>query len=393
VYETGGSSVFTHKVTLLAALALALLAPCQEPPRVPTIRVLVRATAEPVSVRCRGPVEILRSGRAPGAVLPELQASTVGLKDGRILFGGRPFDAPQLTIRMRDGSRPLELGARSYAGDVHFFVAGAELRVVNEIDMERYVQGVVGAEIGSGAPLEAMKVQAVCVRSFAIGRLGGFREEKGRPEFDVSDTTRDQVYVGVPPRDSTLLEACEATAGMYVMYRKRFVTTYFSSSCGGHTLGVGEWSGAAAIPPLSGVRCGFCDDAPNGSWEVRLTLPELAAKLSRRVGGKAVLGAVVVERTPSDRAGEVLVDHAGGRARMTGAEFAQAVGARSNHFTLARDGASVVVRGRGYGHGVGLCQVGALRLASKGKDFRDILNHYFPQHELVVHYGPHRGRR
>lgn len=368
---------------------MALLLAQGRPEKVPTIRVLIQGGVSAVTLKCKGPVELVKPGW-PRPVLSflKLPATPLVLKEGRFEFAGMNFDEKWLIFRARDG---LQVGGRTYPGEIHCVAGSREFQVVNEVDMEQYVRGVVPAEIGSGAPLEAMKVQAVVARSYAVARMGGFREEKSRPVYDVVDDTRDQVYGGIPAANTNLLRACEATAGMYVQYKGKTVCTYFSSSCGGHTLDVQEWGGTGAIPPLSGVPCGFCgENAPNGSWEARVTTSQVAQRLAPRIGARQVLRASVFERTKSNRVGTVLVEHAGGQLKVPGDEFARAAGARNTNFTLRQEGEILHLRGTGYGHGVGLCQVGALAMGAKGKSFREILAHYFPQHELAVLYGPLR---
>lgn len=375
-------------------MALALLAQAQGAPRgekIPTIRVLV-AEGNNFALESKGPIELVKPNwPRPLLAVASLPKTQLLLKDGKLHFGGLTLEEKWLTFRVKNPEQPLEVGSRAYPGEVHIVVEGKAFRVVNEVDMELYVRGVVPAEIGSGAPLEAMKVQAVAARSFAVARMGGFRDERSRPVYDVVDDTRDQVYVGVPPANTNLLRACEATFGMYVQYKGKTVCTYFSSSCGGHTLDVAEWSGASSLPPLSGVPCGFCgENAPNGKWEVRLTLEQLGKKLQARLGQKPLRRVSVLARTKSDRAATVLVEHLAGQVKVDGGEFTRAIGGRNTNFTVKQDGDRVLIRGTGFGHGVGLCQIGALGMAAKGKTFQEILNHYFPQHELAVLYGPLR---
>jgi stage II sporulation protein D len=373
---------------MLALSAWGQGAPARRP-KLPTIRVLV-TTAESATLESRGAVELVKPGwPRPLLSLPKLPSTVLAFKDGRFSFGGQLYDEKWLTLRALDPEGGVRLGERSYPGEIHFVPSGKGFQVVNEIDFEQYVLGVVPAEIGSGSPPEAMKVQAVAARSFAVGHMGGFREEKGRPVYDVVDDTRDQVYVGIPPPNTNLRRACEATSGMFVQYKGRFVTTYFSSSCGGHTMGVDEWSGAAAIPPLSGVPCGFCGEgAPNGQWDLRLPLADLTKKLKSRTSEQPVRGVSVLERTKSRRAATMLLDLGTRQLKLPAGEFASAIGARNTNFSVKVEGENVLVHGAGFGHGVGLCQVGTLTMAAKGRTFRQILDHYFPQHELAVLYGP-----
>jgi stage II sporulation protein D len=362
---------------------LVLLA--QTAPDVPTIRVLLRDGATSVTIECPGAID-LRRPKTPKPLIQfgKLTATKIELLGGKFRILDREFDEPWLTFETR--REPMKLGERSYRGQFHLVRENGTFKVVNEIDLETYLLGVVGAEIGPGAPFEAMKVQAVAARSYAAMSIDGFPNDgPNRPVWDVHDDTRSQVYVGVATKNSNIERAVRDTAALMIHYKGRIVRTYFSSSCGGHTMGVQEWTGGNEIPPLAGVPCGFCKGA--GAWKREFRLGDLAAKFKNRTSGKPVTGLSVKETSRSGRPAVLVLELAGSKAQLSAKDVDAALDLPTSSYTVRREGDTVVLEGAGYGHGVGLCQTGAIGMAQKGWKFDQILMHYFPKAQLAAGYG------
>lgn len=367
---------------------LLVLAQARAEESVPTIRILLQDGAKSVTVECRGALD-LKTPKAPKPLLQfgRVTPTSIGLAEGKFKFLDRTFEEPWLTFATKQ--EPLRIGERSYRGLVHLVREGAGFKVVNEVDLETYLLGVVGAEIGPGSPIESLKAQAIAARSYAAASIDGFPIVKeNRPLWDVHDDTRSQVYVGVPARSSNVEHAVRDTASVVVMYKGKIVRTYFSSSCGGHTRGLREWTGAAEIPPLSGVPCEFCKDA--APWTRRFTPEELGAKFKNRTGGKPVSKMTVKESTASGRPAVVLLEFGSAKAQLAAKEVGDALGLPTALYTISESGGAVILSGAGNGHGVGLCQVGAIRMGLKGAKCEEILAHYFPQSTLAPGYASAR---
>lgn len=331
----------------------------------PAVRVLLESSVHSLPLECPGPV------RVRGRRYAKLPRGNVTFRGGTFRLGA--LDLGPSPAVLTAVSEPFTIRKRRYAGTLRLIAKGSSFSVINEVDLETYVLGVVGAEIGGGSPIEAIKVQAVVSRSYAWTH----RNPSG--VFDLYDDTRSQVYVGVPAPDPRVERAVRETAGLVVTYQGRPVTTFFSSSCGGHTMGVAEWTGATEIPPLAGVECGYCAGMPNESWSARFTWKQLASKLG--LPGP-VTNARVVERTRSRRAAKVQV----GSRTLSARVFVRKLGLRNTNFRIHEEPGGIRIEGHGWGHGVGLCQYGAINLAKRGKTFRQILAHYFPQARLSPAY-------
>jgi stage II sporulation protein D len=269
-------------------------------------------------------------------------------------------------------------------GALHVLVGDA----VRTIPLEEYVAGCVVAELGApraepAAARRARQVQAILCRSYAVAS----RQRHASQGFDVCSSTHCQVYRPAPETESGRLarEAAEETKGQVLVFDGRAVRPLYHASCGGRTSAAQDvWPGDGQ-PWLVSVEDRGCAREP--AWVFRVE----TARLSRVLAGEERLKAATPLRSVA-----VANRDAGGRAAtvrlvgkttlvVRGDEFrtvvSRAFGARSLQstlFTVRRDGSRLTFEGRGAGHGVGLCQAGAVRLAAQGQSPAAILRHYFP---------------
>lgn len=295
-----------------------------------------------------------------------------------------------------------------------------EMLVINTLDLEDYVAGVVPYEIGAGAPFEALKAQAVVARTEALALAGRHDDEP----FDACSSTHCQVYRGAAAELSRpdVRRAVESTRGEALFYDgKPAPGAKYHACCGGVTENAGAlWR--FDVPYMVGVGCGvptpetaprgaaaICDEealraviaTPNpgdfcyGSngyrWKVEYTAGQLAAVLAPVIGRfehpeSRVIRVAVVERTPRGSALRVRVTTTEGEYEIAG-EYAirSALGGtvtiKSGVFVVDAEGdlpSIFVFSGAGYGHGVGMCQYGARGMARVGYNYRAILEHYYP---------------
>jgi stage II sporulation protein D len=246
----------------------------------------------------------------------------------------------------------------------------------------------------------------VAARSYTYSRLAEFLPRaaavaQARLPFDVRATVRDQVYGGVEAERPGGDRAILTTAGLVLRHAGAVVSAPYHSACGGSTAAPDELWGADASPylrPVSdrvpGTDRAYCDAAPRFRWTREWDGAELERVLGRYLRAGAAVGAVrgvdVLARTATGRAGSVAVRTSTGQHVLRGNAIRFALRGRggeilpSTYFsaTAEADGAGrvsrLVVRGGGNGHGVGMCQWGAVGRARAGQDFRDILRTYYP---------------
>jgi stage II sporulation protein D len=328
-----------------------------------------------------------RGGPAGSAMQPPQQVAGAGLRPPLLV---RPAGGGTLTVR-----------GQPYRGELHIQQApGGGLTVVNRLDMETYLRGVVPREIGRFDLdiYEAIKAQAVAARTYAYTYLGR-RSEQG---FDVYATVEDQVYGGASAENETVNRAVSETSGEILAYNGRPITAYYHSTCAGHTAAIDEVWNNAPVPYLVAVR----DVDPSGqaydrassrfSWTERWTHGELVGILNRTLAdslrGRRI-GRIedmrVLQRTPSGRIRAMRIQTDAGaftvgrdRIRWILPTLRGPI-LNSSKFDVAltRSGGQVteiVATGGGWGHGIGMCQVGAMGRARAGQDYRTILGTYYP---------------
>ncbi len=262
--------------------------------------------------------------------------------------------------------------------------------------LEDYVFGALAAEASTETEYEALKVQAVVSRTFALRNL----RRHARDGYDFCNLTHCQRYLAVTDRNertefhALLRRAIQETAGEILRDgRGELANTYFSASCGGITANVESLWGVAAHERYErGVRDEFCVGQLYSSWTDVLPASQIARALHEDERGDvgARLDEIrVIKRDASGRAELVAVS--GERRRvLRGWDFKTIVGRtlgwnliKSSRFTVERTGANFIFRGSGFGHGLGLCQMGAHAQAARGIAYRQILAYYFPGTNLA----------
>jgi Stage II sporulation protein len=236
---------------------------------------------------------------------------------------------------------------RDYLGVLTITAVGAIVTPIVAMDLETAVASAVLAESAPGAPLEALKAQAVVARSYYVA--GGGRHES----YDFCDLTHCQFLREPPAPGSPADRAASATHGLIVSYEEKPVATMFTRSCGGRTRTPAELGLPAASYPYFAVVCDICHINPV-RWNRRVS-PEDAALLAKGESGRLAV------------------------ARRLGWNSVP-----SNNFASRSEDGHVILEGAGQGHGIGLCQRGAVAMALAGAGFREILAHYFPNTVLTA---------
>jgi stage II sporulation protein D len=308
-----------------------------------------------------------------------------------------------ITVRSERGE-PISVGAKSYRGELLLHAADTAVLLVNRLSIEDYVRGVVPLEIGArfDADSSAVQAQAVTARSYAYVHLA----TDSRRVYDVTAGVLDQVYGGVGAENTVANRAIESTRGLVLTYGGRTVNAPYHSTCGGTTAAASEVWRSTDEPYLRRVSDRvpgsdryYCDLAPRFSWTRTLDARTLNAALAQylsayvevpgRVPGVA-RSVSVASRTPSGRAALLTIATDRGTFSLRGNEMRYVLREpggeilNSTYFSVEAsaglDGAlaRLTVRGTGYGHGVGMCQWGAIGRARAGQDFRTILRSYYP---------------
>ncbi|TVQ11775.1 MAG: SpoIID/LytB domain-containing protein [Balneolaceae bacterium] len=315
---------------------------------------------------------------------------------------------------------------RIYEGRVHVYaVDGDRLQVVVELPLERYLKGVVPYEIGGDSPMEALKAQAVAARSEAVRALttGLY----SGPNYDLTSDVESQVFSGNHRRTDASDRAVDETESLILSANGQPVNAYYASNCGGHSeLIRNVWpdrpdpltyhnalrdSDERVQMDLSNeVRLKewihsepdvFCNPAlepglpgwsrTNFRWQREFTGDEISSTLAGLCNSDCgrLVDIVPLKRGPSGRMYEARFDFEHGSIIITGELAIRQLfrpSLRSSAFISTRDGDTWILNGAGWGHGVGMCQSGAVAQALQGRDFITILMHYYPDTQVLRSY-------
>jgi stage II sporulation protein D len=335
--------------------------------------------------------------------------------------GATPWRSGPLVARPADGSAFVVHGGKRWRGELWLWpTAGGGVSVVNHLGVEDYLRGVVPLELNAFGAAEgaALEAQAVAARSYTFSRLAEWlpradAQARASLPFDLRPTVADQVYGGVDAEHPASDRAVRATRALVLRYGGAVVSAPYSSACGGHTADAREvWDGGGAAPPylhgvsdrVPGTEQAYCERAGRYRWTRDWDAASLQAVLERYLrryaggadagGAGAPVGAIralgILDRGASGRVVRLAVTTDAGRFVLRGNDIRFAVRTLggeilpSTYFSLdavaGGDGrlARVTLRGNGNGHGVGMCQWGAIGRARAGQDFRTILQAYFP---------------
>jgi stage II sporulation protein D len=399
-------------VTAAAACAApAARAPVRRAAGEPDIRVALLTGASSVRIGGQGRVAGVVGGRtvfrmgAGESVQAVPEGTGVRLSGGSV--AGRYDD---LFFTSLDGGRFVTVNGKPYRGEVELLGGSGGLRVVNEVGVEAYLGGVVNAEMGRREASEraALEAQAIVARTYALKNLGRFASSG----YDLRASASDQVYGGVEAETEVGVAAVRATAGEVVMYRGELVTTFFHSTCGYSTAAPEEafrWGVQLDyLRPVSDRHGGghYCDASPRFRWTVewdgamllRILRETVPAVLGVDAGVLDELHDVRVHRTgPSGRVAEIRIGVSRGEIPVFAPDIRRVfetpggnlLGSSAVQLAVEKAGGRVqrvTASGAGWGHGVGLCQWGAIGRARAGQDARTIVTTYFPGSRIERRY-------
>jgi stage II sporulation protein D len=342
------------------------------------LKVLLRRGSSGLKLSCQGGIRLLDGDS--GAALAELGKGSKAqlLADHGILrCRGQSLGAAQALLEPLERGDEILVGGLSYRGRLFLKASGDSLLLVNEVGLDEYLYGVLPGEVGSGWPLEALKAQAVAARTYALFRAG----DTASKLYDLDDSTRSQVYFGRSKEARKTSQAVDETSGLILTWHGAPAETFFHANCGGHTADAAQVWGSH-LPYLSGVEDSFCDTGPHFAWHSEIDHDRLLRILAK--AGLKLRDFDSIEagdRDASGRCRQVVFKGDGPPVSMGAQAFRVALGPdllRSTNFQASRHGDTHHFEGRGWGHGVGLCQEGAYAMAKAGYRFGEILVHYFP---------------
>ncbi len=355
---------------------LTFILPAEERRNIPHVRVALLRGLSAISID--GKNLLIRDVWTYSPIFKSEEFSGLKLEvnSGTILLNSRESETNWVTVIPLDGI--MNLNGRPFRGKAEVAVdTDGKLVVINELSMEDYLKGVINREISSAWEIDAVMAQAIVARTYALYK----KRDRTNRFYDLESSVLDQVYGGADTEDARVIYAVENTEGMVLTYGNELIKPYYFSTCGGWTEdGRNVWG--EAKPYLKMVRCKYCKNSPAFNWSQNIPLSKIESAL-RSAGYriKEILSIKVLSQYESGRVKKIKISGNSGEATISGVDFRRIMGydvIKSTMFEVFIDGNSAVFKGRGSGHGVGLCQWGAKGMAEDGYNYREILQHYFP---------------
>lgn len=333
--------------------------------------------------------------KVEGAPIGETtQLSCAIYKNPMAIFNTSPFDpfpawlcrSPNFQKILRNTSLKISstqgflgFGKNVYRGSLELVSQDDHLLIINHVGLDPYLAALVNEEIDSSFPPEAIKAQIIAARSYALATAADRRREGNR--FDLYGTEADQMYSGSRTEDAKAYELVRAVSGKVLVHFNNVLKAYYHSNSGGYSeVPQNVWGDKATLLDQRAflARSSQVDsELPDSEWSAVISPKQGAAF--------ADLGEIrkinVISRSDGKRVKSLLIDGTRTRKTISGAEFRSRLGPRfikSTYFTVSKVPNGFLIEGRGWGHGVGLSQLGAKALAQKGLGFEEILKYYYP---------------
>lgn len=338
----------------------------------------------------------------------------------------------------------VQVEKNKYRDYITFLNKGSEIILLNHIELDKYLYGVIPKEMPVSAPMEALKAQAIASRSYTLANINKHIKDG----YNLCDKVDCQVYGAYDNEKPTTNQAIDETKGIYAYYDGKVINATFHSTSGGYTEDSSKvWGGA--VPYLVAVKDEFSTNAPHSNWTAEITAREVREKLtSSGIDIGDIVEIEPLEITEANRVQRLKIKGTKGEHILSSSNFRSLVGStflKSTWFNINTTGASsttkvyalsannpnpkeinlsnayildginvatvsrtivsraigkdrtsslegtvtskpttFVFNGRGYGHGVGMSQYGAIEMAKQGYNFEDIIKHYYQGVDLVI---------
>jgi len=311
-------------------------------------------------------------------------------KVGRNNFSGKYFQ-----LVPADGEL-IKLSGKTYKGILRIAAFGNFVDIINFINLEDYVKGVIAKEmpLGNGNEnYEALKAFAICVRTYALNKMNG-----GNGLFDIFPDTRDQVYGGKSAEELISNKAADATEGVILVYDDEPATIYYHSTCGGMSESVENVFSHSHLPYLTSVKDGgdpYCNISPRFEWKEVYTELQFINQLynAKLINSKnySIEDIRIESRFESGRVNDLEINLDGGSGskeiHLYGNEIRSKIRTPKKNLSLwstmfnvtVSSNGNIIFNGKGFGHGVGMCQWGAIGQSRLGVDYKNILENYYPE--------------
>lgn len=297
----------------------------------------------------------------------------------------------KLPIIVKGKGGIVKVNDKTYHGNLEILGTGNHIWVINIVHIEDYLKGVVPCEIGriSAGLIEAAKAQAVAARTYACAHI----DQYASLGFDLYSTIKDQVYRDISVETDLTNSAVEHTKTEILTHKGRPIEAKYHSTCGGQTADFNDaWQGTPP-PYLRSVSCPYCETSPHFTWQKEYSPKEFYINLRAKLikfgnaipDSEYIKNIALIRNKKSKRILRIIITTKYNAYTIPGYRVRALFGdkndpgglLKSNYVSLGVKNDMIVLQGHGFGHGVGMCQFGAIEMARQGKTYRQILQHYY----------------
>ena len=315
---------------------------------------------------------------------------TISIENGKIKIGDKLIESSEIELRPKDDALIREMitaiDGKKYPGTVKLVLKNDKLTVINLTTTDEYLRSVVPNEMPTSWNAEALKVQTIAARTFALKN----RKRHASDGYDLCSTTHCQMYKDLDSAVQSSDEAIKATFGEVLVYNGVLINAPFHSDSGGRTENASEVWGEH-VPYLVSVD-EF--DTKTYPWNKKIPVVEFVKALGKNIGdlqeiklSTLEIGRGAEDRSPSGRVKYLIAVGSKDTVKLTGADMRGKFKLMSTLFDVKLAGEEVEISGYGFGHGVGMSQYGTMDYADNGWLCADILKHYYQGAEIKQLYG------
>jgi stage II sporulation protein D len=327
--------------------------------------------------KTRGTVTITSDAQAKAdisSVEPARKFVITIAADGNLVINGSNTQKNRIEITCPAGY--LSCNSKSFRGDMIIYCVRDSIMVVNRLELDKYLYGVLPCEVSHSWDKEILKAQAVAARTFAIYN----RLKNTIPEYDLDSGVASQVYKGRDVEAKSTNDAIDETSGEVLAYNGDVIQAFFHANSGGKTASSEEvWGGKNDY--LVSVDDPYSQQSKGYKWNYKISRTKLSSIISNNKPGIGTIYEMfITDRTDSNRVNKIKIKGSDGEMMIKAKDIRAWIGVdqlRSTNFTISLNDDSFVFDGFGWGHGVGLSQEGARELAKEGRTYKEILFYYY----------------
>lgn len=345
------------------------------------IRILIKSKEQKINLKTSGSVYIKEEMSNEKYMLMEDSEYEIIPEKDFIFINSQKLSSP-ITLENANPHSYILINGTKYRGKFKIYLEDEKLNIVEYLDIERYLWGVLAPEMGPTWPYEALKAQAVAARTYALYHL------KRGIHYDLTATMKHQVYTGFESLSPQIISAVNETAGEVLTYKGKLFPAYYHANSGGHTTNPTAVWNTEKIYPLHGIPDPYAKFSKHYSWVVFILSRDIVEFLNRN--GQFVSKVKDFKIHSKDKTGRtvkfaVITDK--GKIKIDAKSLRDFIGSYELKSTLItrieRTNNGFKLYGRGWGHGIGLCQDGAKRMADLGFNYKKILEFYYPKSKIV----------